>query len=186
MPDGKKVTAPCGCPGEVIIGAYVRCLYGCFKDPYLNPPQYVPKRGEPGHVDFCACKPCTIRRRGRTVVLTTKSGKKFSTPWNGIDLNVSLVAPSQDIIRHWALLDEDDDVMVDGYCDVPCQAGDPIGVNIGLSMTPRMEIINHVTVHGKWIVECGELKKTPGKVEAEITNLGPLRQVVKIVSFASR
>ena len=32
MGDGRKTAAPCGHPGEVIVGQYVKCLEGCDDD----------------------------------------------------------------------------------------------------------------------------------------------------------
>jgi hypothetical protein len=35
--DGKIATAPCGHPGEIVVGTFVRCLYGCKDDSKVTP-----------------------------------------------------------------------------------------------------------------------------------------------------
>ena len=138
---GRKDTAPCGHPGEVVIGAYVRCLQGCSKDPYLQPQPVKVTRGEPGHVEYCACKPCTVRRRGRVVLLKTKDGKTTSLSWDGVSRDISFNAPWPGPVRHWMLLDEDGDVLSDGMCDVPCGTGDPLRVDIDVMIPVKLTVI---------------------------------------------
>ena len=35
MGNGKRGTAPCGHPGEAVIGQYFRCLFGCDSPPQV-------------------------------------------------------------------------------------------------------------------------------------------------------
>lgn len=72
------------------------------------------RRGVSGHVDWCACKHCQIRRRGRTIHMRTKEGKDVQAAWDGVSNAVKFVAPASGILRHWKLLDEDGDVVADG------------------------------------------------------------------------
>jgi hypothetical protein len=122
--------APCGHDGEAVIGAYVRCTQGCAKDPFVQPRVQVRKRGLAGHVDYCACKPCIVRRRAVKVVFRTKSGKTQETPWDGISSTITWTSTVRDRLRHWKLVDEDGDVLADGMCDVDIEPGDPIRVDV--------------------------------------------------------
>lgn len=108
-----KQTAPCGHEGEVVIGAYVRCLKGCAKDPRTTPPA-PPRRAQAGHVDFCACRPCTIRRRARQVVVRTKDGKEARFDWDGATDHVEWTSTIRGFLRHWKMVDEDGDIVEEG------------------------------------------------------------------------
>lgn len=130
-----SVTAPCGHPGEHVIGAYVRCLQGCTKDPYVQPKAPPPPaRKTPGHVDMCACPMCTVRRRGREVILRTKDGKEYRAPWDGSQDKVSwnYTGKVKGELRHWKLVDEDGDVVggMEGICNVPVSPGDIVDIDL--------------------------------------------------------
>lgn len=137
-----SVQAPCGHPGEYVIGTYVRCLQGCTKDPHTSayqPP--APKKGEPGHVDLCACPACTVRRRGNEVVLRTKDGREVRLPWDGAKPKVSWTADMQVTVRHWKLVDKDGDVLLDGTCNLNVPPGDVIDIDLRLL---RLELVHRV------------------------------------------
>lgn len=141
-----KRTAPCGHPGEVVIGAYTRCLQGCSKDPHVQPVQALTnRRGEAGHVDYCACKPCTVRRRARVVVFRTKEGTVGATvAWDGVSKRVTWTSEASGTLRHWKLLDEDGDVMVDGMCDVHTSKGDPMHMDIDTIVPMKLAVHNRI------------------------------------------
>lgn len=106
--------APCGHPGEVIIGTFVRCLQGC-DSARTNPPA---RRGVPGHVEMCACKPCQIRRRTRTIIIRSKAGEDLCrAAWNGRDDNPYVLFDRAGLPRHFALLDEDGNIIASGVLD---------------------------------------------------------------------
>ena len=106
---GRIAVAPCGHTGETIIGNYVKCLVGCEGKAELS------KRGEPGHVVNCACKPCKIRRLARTVVLRTRDGKDIAkAEWDGISETLSIIATADGYIAGYRFLDENGNVVADG------------------------------------------------------------------------
>lgn len=141
MSNGKKVTAPCGHDGETVVGAYVRCLQGCAKDPFVQPQVTARKRGEPNHVDYCACKPCTIRRRAKEVVLRTKGGKETRVAWDGIAGVVRWTAEHKDKVRHWKIVDDDGLVLLDGMCDVEMAVGDPMRLEIDSLIPAKLSVV---------------------------------------------
>ncbi len=145
--------APCGHDGEVVIGAYVRCTLGCSQDPKspeTKRKEYNAKaarRGEPGHVDYCACGPCTLRRRARKVIFKTRNGTVAEVPWDGMSKEVSWKAPAaapsktacrtpcrtarpHDHLRHWQIVDDDGDVLADGMLDVEFESSDHLILNL--------------------------------------------------------
>lgn len=127
-----KTTAPCGHPGEHVIGAYVRCLKGCAKDPFVQPKTTTGKRrGQPGHVDYCACKVCTTRRRTKEVVLRTKDGKEVRIPWDGATDHLTWRSTLSGYLRHWKLVDADGDVIEEGtvFEREQMQLGDEISLD---------------------------------------------------------
>jgi hypothetical protein len=142
-----KPKAPCGHDGEAVIGAYVRCAQGCTKDPFTQPRAKVRKRGLAGHVDYCACKPCIVRRRAVKVVFRTKSGKTQETPWDGISSTITWTSTVRDRLRHWKLVDDDGDVLADGMCDVDIEPGDPIRVDVVDLVPPTKLAIHRVPKH---------------------------------------
>jgi hypothetical protein len=165
---GMKRTAPCGHPGETVIGAYVRCLQGCSQDPYLQPQAVVvDHRREPGHVDFCACKPCTVRRRARKVVLRTKGGKTATVDWNGVATSIQFNSEFRDTYRHWKLVDEDGDVLADGMCDVYTEVGDPLRININTLIPVKLAVHNPIRRFDPGNVQFffGNVKLEPGTIE---------------------
>lgn len=136
-----SVKAPCGHPGEYVIGTYVRCLQGCEKDPHTTAYKApVARAGEPGHVEFCACPPCTVRRRGKEVVLRTEDGKEHRLAWDGVEGKVSFSpANFSGTLRHWKLVDKDGDTVLDGTCDVRFQSGDLIDIELSNRFSARRD-----------------------------------------------
>jgi hypothetical protein len=134
-------TAPCGHPGEPVVGTYVRCLQGCAKDPRVHTTPIAKKRGEVGHVDYCGCKPCTLRRRARKVVFRTKKGVTAEVAWDGIAKEVSWMAPAvKDKLRHWRIVDEDGDTLADGMLDVEFSPGDALILNLDTMVPPKLVV----------------------------------------------
>jgi hypothetical protein len=108
-----EVKAPCGCPGEVIIGTFVRCLKGCDGGPVL-----MNARRTPGHADMCACRPCQIRRQVRTIVLRSKDGRDVATlAWNGSSTSVRGYSNTHEYVRHWKMLDTEGAVVASGMVE---------------------------------------------------------------------
>lgn len=119
---GKITTAPCGCPGEVIIGNYARCLAGC--DSGKKSKALSGRRGEPGHVDDCACKKCQVRRAGTLLLFRSEDGRDMATlPWNGTDKSVKWKSAYDGRLRHWIMLDDSDLIVASGTLDVAVKAG---------------------------------------------------------------
>lgn len=108
------LVAPCGHPGERVIGAFVRCLKGCDGGGARANPQ----PALAGHVQMCACEPCQVTRRGRTLVLRADDGTDAWTgPWGGEhELEARDIRPCR--IAHWQLRDEDGVVIASNILDV--------------------------------------------------------------------
>ncbi len=110
--EGRSGTAPCGHPGEAVIGTYYRCLTGC--DAVAKKTATPPRRGLAGHVEMCACKPCQIHRRVTHIVLRSYDGKDLATiEWDGVSSYVTWKATKSGRIRHWRMFDADGPVVVE-------------------------------------------------------------------------
>ena len=115
---GKTSIAPCGHTGEHIIGTYVKCSQGC------EGPAIVPRRGEPGHVENCACKPCQFRRNTKTIVLRDKGGKDwYKVEWDGVSDEIKGEATKSGDIRHYHFLDADGKVIGKGITSSYVEVG---------------------------------------------------------------
>lgn len=131
---GKKATAPCGHEGEHVIGAYIRCIQGCAKDPHVAK-QAPRRRGEVGHVEWCACRPCQVRRRVHTIVLRSVDGKDEAViPWDGIATRVYFEGKRDTQIRHYKLLDEGGAVVADGFLNARVFKDTAMHVDIGFAI----------------------------------------------------
>lgn len=105
--------APCGHPGEAIIGTYVRCLQGCD-----GGQKATSRRGEPGHVDSCACSKCDVRRRATTIVYRSKDGRDIvRAAWDGVAERVDWEARITAQARHWVLEDAGGKKLASGPAD---------------------------------------------------------------------
>jgi hypothetical protein len=123
---GKTSVAPCGHTGEVIIGTYVKCSQGC------EGPAVVPRRGEIGHVENCACKPCQIRRKVTTILLRDKNGKDWlKFEWDGVTNELVTQTTKSGHIRHYQFLDADGKIIVRGDTNAWIEPG---GVRINIKM----------------------------------------------------
>lgn len=115
---GKTSIAPCGHTGEHIIGTYVKCSQGC------EGPAIVPRRGEPGHVENCACKPCQFRRNTKTIVLRDKGGKDwYKVDWDGVTDEIKGEATKSGDIRHYHFLDADGKIIGKGITSSYVEVG---------------------------------------------------------------
>lgn len=131
---GKIAVAPCGHNGETIIGTYVRCLQGCEGG------AKVARRGEPGHVDNCACKPCQIRRRTTTIVLRTRDGQDFTRfNWDGIEDQLHFISNKSGWVCAFKFLDKDGKVVADGR--IQDGWGEPVYCEAGYSMTIKTKFM---------------------------------------------
>lgn len=120
---GKVSVAPCGHTGETIIGNYVRCAVGCDS----GSPR-IARRGEPGHVVDCACKPCQIRRRATEIVLRTKSGRDFvRVAWNGVQDELKVQVQGSDYVTNYKFLDSDGNIVAQG--ELRDRMGNPVFVD---------------------------------------------------------
>lgn len=116
--NGKVAIAPCGHTGETIIGNYVRCLVGCEGAPLM------PKRGVPGHVDNCACKPCQFRRITTHIVLRDRNGKNWmQIEWDGIADAIEVDGKKSGEIRAFLFLDKDGNTVAKGMIEASLVPG---------------------------------------------------------------
>lgn len=120
----------------------MKCLEGCDrKEIQLKTPGPVrvmtpsKRRGEPGHVDDCACAPCQIRRRAKFAVFRDRFGLDIGRVyWNGADNDIEWHAQSTGTIRHWYLTDDNGDVVAGGTADLCVTRGQRIKTCIATSM----------------------------------------------------
>ncbi len=114
---GKRGTAPCGHPGEFVIGGYVKC-------PQCDVPKNAGHRGVPGHVERCACKQCHLRRVADTIVLRTDKGTDAMVyKWDGKTMKIPWYPQENATIRHWLIRDKDGNVLAKGNLDAAGEAG---------------------------------------------------------------
>lgn len=105
-----SILAPCGHPGERIIGTYVRCLSGCEGAVAI-----VPDRGVPGHVVACACADCRFRRAATTIVLRNRKGESIaSVPYDGKSTATLNWTGFPQAVVHFQILDKDGQVLCHG------------------------------------------------------------------------
>lgn len=139
--------APCGHPGEPIIGTYVKCLRGCD-----GTRKVAARCGEPGHVDACACRKCDIRRRASLIVYRSKDGRDaVRASWNGIAKQVSWEPLFTAHVRHWVLQDDTGAELARGNEDLFLQAGYLYGSNVEL-MLDKVVLSVEVLSRGRSIV----------------------------------
>jgi hypothetical protein len=190
-------TAPCGHPGEAIIGTFVRCLKGCDS---LTKAAPVSARRTPGHVEMCACKMCQIRRSVSTIVLRSKDGDDVAkVPWDGNKDKVSFKVDKTAKLRHWSMLDAQGAEVASGMCDYSVIPGG-ITIDIQLFMDKHVKLsfesgrptgtratrtaawpdIRNAayTVGGVQRVEIRGTDSTPGSFNVTVTKYsGPLNEV---------
>lgn len=137
--------APCGHAGEVVIGTYVRCNVGCDSASVaaggpvrvMNPP----RRGTPGHVDGCACRPCQVRRRVCTIVLRSRGGADAAViPWDGIATVLPWRAVASADVRNWRMLDETGGIVADGAIVDHVWAGREYTTHIDLFINEHVQL----------------------------------------------
>ncbi len=119
--NGKISVAPCGHTGETVIGTYVKCLQGCDGGVKSI------RRGEVGHVENCACKPCQLRRITQTIVIKAKNGDVITTvPWDGASDEIQFMPDKDYWAADYQMLDKDGKIIASG--PLMDGLGGPIGI----------------------------------------------------------
>ncbi len=114
--------APCGHVGEPIIGTFVRCLAGCDSKMKSTGSG---RRGSPGHVVDCACKPCQIHRSVTTIVLRSALGEDMARiPWDGVTLVPRGRVTTPGSVRGWRMLDTDGSIVAENTAGGYLSRGD--------------------------------------------------------------
>jgi len=132
--NGKITVAPCGHTGETIIGNFVLCRQGC------DGGTKVARRGEVGHVDNCACKPCQLRRITTTIIIRSKKGETIaSLPWDGATDLISFTPKNDCWASDYQMLDADGKVIAKGPLDDGF--GGPVGLVGGFSSKLRTKFL---------------------------------------------
>lgn len=132
--NGKTAVAPCGHTGEHIIGNFILCRQGCGGGTKSS------RRGEVGHVENCACKPCQLRRITHTIVVKSKQGKVIATiPWDGVEDEIKFIPGLDAWASDFQMLDKDGKVVTrgilsDGY-------GNPVALVGGWSATIKAKFL---------------------------------------------
>lgn len=105
------VCPKCGGPATPIVGTFVLCAK-CD-----GAPKPAVRRGEPGHVEMCACKRCQIRREVTVIELVGRAGEVIGrVPWDGEAMAVLWRPLLTGYIAHWRALDAEGSVVGDGVC----------------------------------------------------------------------
>lgn len=129
----------CGGPATPIVGTFSVC-------PKCDGAAAPSGRGEPGHVEMCACKRCQIRREVAAFQLVGTAGEVIAcVPWDGRELSVNFRPKLTGTIAHWRALDADGKRVGEGVCE---KRGKPCTISV--SADP---LAGDCKLHLQWIFD---------------------------------
>ena len=131
--NGKPGVAPCGHDGEYVIGAFVLCGRGCDG-------KGVMRRGEPGHVNRCACKPCQLRRTAHKILIKSTKGELIaSIDWDGVTDDIKFIPQLDYFASDFQMLDETGKIVAQGV--IADTFGGPVSLIGGWSATIKTKML---------------------------------------------
>lgn len=163
---GKSGIAPCGHPGTYVTSTFITCNERCE---FQTAKPVVARRGEPGHVDMCACAPCQIRRRTEYINLIDKDGRLVHTfLWDGVKNELDWVPTRAAEIRHWRMHDAVGDMVASGNLAFDLAPNRKAHLNIKLFMDAADRVTLSIEQEKYWDIEHHHIKwKTAGQDFAE-------------------